>query len=46
MAALEEIDGEQADPIWPALVEAPMMIDRPLGGAPRGPEDEFVFWAN
>lgn len=46
MAALKETDGEQAEPIWPALVEAPMMIDRPLGGAPRGPEDEFVFWAN
>ncbi|GMV61401.1 MAG: sulfatase [Parvibaculum sp.] len=46
IAALEEIDDEQAEPIWPALVEAPMMIDRPLGGAPRGPEDEFVFWAN
>ncbi|MBO6678828.1 sulfatase-like hydrolase/transferase [Parvibaculum sp.] len=45
-AALEEIDSEQAEPIWPSLVEAPMMIDRPLGGAPRGPEDEYVFWAN
>lgn len=46
MSALEEIDGEQAKSIWPALIEGPMMIDRPLGGAPRGPEDEFVFWPN
>ncbi|MEP2829439.1 sulfatase-like hydrolase/transferase [Parvibaculum sp.] len=46
MAALEEIDATQAKPIWPALVEAPIMIDRPLGGAPRGPEDEYIYWAN
>mgnify|MGYP000019665647 CR=1 FL=1 len=46
MAVLEEIDGEQAPPIWPSLVEAPMMIDRPLGGAPRGPEDEYFYWAS
>ena len=45
-AALDGIDGEQAKPIWPPLIEAPMMIDRPLGGAPRGPEDEYVYWAN
>ena len=46
MASLQEIEGTQSKPIWPALVEAPMMIDRPLGGAPRGPEDEYVYWAN
>ncbi|PKQ08673.1 MAG: sulfatase [Alphaproteobacteria bacterium HGW-Alphaproteobacteria-12] len=46
MALLEKADGEQAGPIWPALIEAPIMIDRPLGGAPRGPEDEYVYWAN
>jgi arylsulfatase A-like enzyme len=46
MAALEAIDSEQADPIWPSLVEMPVMIDRPLGGALRGPDDEFVYWAN
>lgn len=46
MATLAEIDAQQSDPAWPALIEAPIMIDRPLGGAPRGPEDEYVFWAN
>lgn len=46
MALLEEADGEQAKPIWPALIEAPIMIDRPLGGAQRGPDDEYVYWAN
>ncbi|MBX3446797.1 MAG: sulfatase-like hydrolase/transferase [Parvibaculaceae bacterium] len=45
-AALEAVDNEQAKPIWPSLVEMPVMIDRPLGGEPRGPEDEFVYWAN
>lgn len=46
MAALEMIDAEQAEPIWPSLVEMPVMIDRPLGGAPRGTDDEYVMWAN
>ena len=46
MAALEEMDAEQAKPIWPSLIEGPIMIDRPLGGAPRGPDDEFIYWAN
>ncbi|MDO9126673.1 MAG: sulfatase-like hydrolase/transferase, partial [Parvibaculum sp.] len=46
MAMLAEIDARQSEPAWPALIEAPIMIDRPLGGAPRGPEDEYVFWAN
>ncbi|ABS62752.1 sulfatase [Parvibaculum lavamentivorans DS-1] len=46
MEMLAKVDGEQSAPVWPALIEAPIMIDRPLGGAPRGPEDEFVFWAN
>jgi arylsulfatase A-like enzyme len=46
MDALKAIDATQAKPLWPALVEAPMMIDRPLGGAPRGPEDEYIYWAN
>ena len=46
IAALNEIDGEQSKTIWPALLEAPVMIDRPLGGEPRGPDDEYVYWAN
>lgn len=46
MAVLEEMDAEQAPPIWPSLIEGPIMIDRPLGGAPRGPDDEFIYWAN
>lgn len=46
IALLNEIDSEQSDPIWPALLEGPVMIDRPLGGAPRGPDDEYVFWPN
>ena len=46
MTALQAIDSEQAEPIWPSLVEMPVMIDRPLGGALRGPDDEFIYWAN
>jgi len=42
---LAEIDAEQVKPIWPALLEAPIRIDRPLG-VPSRPDDEYVYWAN
>ena len=42
---LAAIDGEQARPLWPALLEGPVRIDRPLGGAGQ-PDDEYIYWAN
>ena len=36
---------EMVPPLWPALIEGPVRIDPPLG-APTGPDDEFVYWAN
>jgi hypothetical protein len=40
-----KIDSEQAKPLWPALIEAPVLIDKPLG-RPITADDEFVYWSN
>ena len=42
---LEKLDGQMVKPIWPALIEGPIAIDRPLG-VPEVPDEEFVYWAN
>jgi len=34
-----------AKPLWPALIQAPIAIDHPLG-QPIKPEDEYVYWSN
>ncbi|HRJ70540.1 MAG TPA: sulfatase-like hydrolase/transferase [Beijerinckiaceae bacterium] len=43
--ALAEIDGQQVPPSFPSLMEAPVLIDKPLNVEVR-PDDELVFWAN
>ena len=43
--ALEKIDGEQAGPAWPTIIEGPVAIDRPMGRA-ISDDDEFVYWPN
>ena len=45
MARLEALDAEQAEPIWPSLVEPPVFIDRHLL-EPRTADDEYVHWPN
>ncbi len=42
---LAAVDSQQAKPLWPSLLEAPVRIDRPLG-TPAGKDDEFIYWAN
>jgi arylsulfatase A-like enzyme len=42
---LAAIDAQQAKPLWPTLLEAPVRIDRPLG-TPVDKDDEFIYWAN
>ncbi len=42
---LAAIDAQQAKPLWPTLLEAPVLIDRPLG-TPPAKDDEFIYWAN
>jgi arylsulfatase A-like enzyme len=42
---LEDINAEQAKPLWPALIEAPVWIDKPLG-KPVAPQDTYIYWSN
>ena len=42
---LAAIDAQQVKPLWPTLLEAPVLIDRPLG-TPPAKDDEFIYWAN
>jgi len=44
-ALLDAHDAQQSPPLWPSLLEGAIRIDPPLG-APRSPDDEFVYWAN
>ena len=44
-AALAAIDAEQVKPLWPALLEAPVRIDRPAG-TPVVKGEEYIYWAN
>lgn len=45
LALLEAHNREQAEPMWPSLVEMPVSIDLPLG-EPESPEDEYIYWPN
>ena len=42
---LDQIDGQQAKPLWPSLLEGPIDIDHPLS-YPEGASDDYVFWSN
>ena len=44
-AALAKINAEQAKPLWPALIEVPVLIDKPLG-RPVAKTDEYIYWSN
>jgi arylsulfatase A-like enzyme len=44
-ARLDSINAEQAEPIWPSLVEPPIYIDRHLLEA-RTLGDDYVHWPN
>jgi uncharacterized sulfatase len=44
-ALLDAHDAEQAEPLWPALIEAPIPIDKTLRDPPS-PGDEYVYWPN
>jgi uncharacterized sulfatase len=42
---LAEHNAQQAEPRWPSLLEAPVLIDKTLA-EPAAPEDEYIYWAN
>lgn len=45
MGVLNDFNSQMKTPIWPALFEAPVMIDHTLDHK-VGPNDEYVYWAN
>lgn len=44
-ARLAEYNGQMAKPLWPALLEAPIRIDYPLG-VPAPADAAYVYWSN
>jgi arylsulfatase A-like enzyme len=45
-AMLDAQDRRAAKPIWPALIEGPIWIDKPVDGTPMPEDAEYVMWAN
>jgi len=43
---LDAQDRRAAKPIWPALIEGPIWIDKPVDGTPPPKGAEYVMWAN
>lgn len=44
-AKLAIFNAEQGKSLWPSLLEAPVLIDKPLN-RPQSPEDEYIYWSN
>jgi arylsulfatase A-like enzyme len=44
-ALLAKVDAEQVKPLWPSLLEGPIVIDTP-SSYPVKSTDEFIYWAN
>ncbi len=45
-ALLAAQDKRAAKPLWPALIEGPMWIDRPIDGKPMPKDAEYIMWSN
>jgi arylsulfatase A-like enzyme len=45
LARLEAFNSQQRDPLWPSMLEAPVLVDKPLNRAVSA-DDEFIFWSN
>ena len=45
IAMLDAHNAEQAEPLWPALIESAIRIDKTAKDAPA-PGDEYVYWPN
>ncbi len=45
-AMLDAQDRRAAKPIWPALIEGPIWIDKAVDGTPMPKDAEYVMWAN
>ena len=44
-AQLAQFNGQQHAPLWPALLEGPIPVDKPLN-RPQSADDEFIYWSN
>ena len=44
-AQLAQFNSEQHAPLWPALLEGPIPVDKPMS-RPQSPDDEFIYWSN
>jgi arylsulfatase A-like enzyme len=44
-ALLDQVNGEQAKPLWPSLQEGAIALDRPLDTPPVDGE-EYIYWSN
>ena len=44
-ALLAAFEKEQAPPLWPALIEAPVTLDKPMN-RPQAKDDAYVYWSN
>ncbi len=44
-AQLAQFNSQQHAPLWPALLEGPILIDKPLN-RPQTADDEFIYWSN
>jgi len=44
-ALLEAHNAEQAEPMWPSVMNGPQLIDK-HGGQPYEEGDEFIYWPN
>ena len=44
-ALLDAHNAEQAEALWPSVINAPQLIDK-HGGQPYEPGDEYIYWPN
>jgi uncharacterized sulfatase len=42
---LDTHNAEQAEPLWPSVLDAPQLIDK-TGAQPYEPGDEYIYWPN
>jgi len=42
---LDAHNAEQADPLWPSIIDSPQLIDK-HGGEPYAVGDEYIYWPN
>jgi len=44
-ALLDAHNAEQAEPMWPSVIQSPQLIDK-HGGQPFEEGDEYIYWPN